>query len=62
MVVNVRAMGALIYNLRTEQGLTQAELAKYANVSRNGLSRWNAVSPKPNSGKISMFSMFEIKT
>lgn len=46
MAVNVRAMGALIHNLRKEQGLTQAELARQARVSRKWLNELERGKPE----------------
>lgn len=46
MAVNVRAMGALIHNLRKEQGLTQAELARRARVSRKWLNELERGKPE----------------
>lgn len=46
MAVNVRAMGALIHNLRKEQGMTQAELARRAQVSRKWLNELERGKPE----------------
>ena len=52
MAVNVRAMGALIHNLRKEQGLTQAELAKRAVVSRKWIVEMERGKPEAQLWKV----------
>lgn len=46
MAVNVRALGAMVYNFRKEQGLTQAELASKAGVSRKWLVEFERGKPE----------------
>jgi HTH-type transcriptional regulator / antitoxin HipB len=46
MAVNVRAMGALVRNFRKERGMTQAELAQRAGVSRKWLIEFEKGKPE----------------
>jgi len=52
MTLNVIAIGAIAHNLRKEQGLTQAQLAKKSGVSRKWLVEFEQGKPEAQLWKV----------